>query len=64
MSVRTRRGRAGRTHHLPRSHADGLDRELAPAHVEEVLEIGSEEVDDEDVVETLLTKVVHLGNTS
>jgi hypothetical protein len=30
--------RAGKTHHLPRSHAHRLDRELAPTHIEQILE--------------------------
>ena len=41
-------------------HAHGLDRELAAAHVEEVLEAGPEEIDDEDVVQALLAEVVYL----
>ena len=52
------------TYHLPCRHAYSLDGELAATHVEEVLEIRTEEVDDEDIVEALLTKVVDLGNTS
>ena len=51
------------THHLPSDHAYGLDRELSPAHVEEVLEAGSKEVDDEDVVQALLPEVVNLGDS-
>ena len=30
------------TYHLPGSHANGLDGELASAHIEEVLETGTE----------------------
>ena len=47
-----------------RGHANCLDRELAAAHVEEVFEIGPKEVDDEDIVEALLTEVVYLGDAS
>ena len=54
----------GGTHHLFRCHADGFDAELAAAHVKEVLEVGAEEVNDEDIVEALLAKVVHLGDAS
>jgi hypothetical protein len=48
---------------LARSHATSLDRKLAAAHVEQVLEGRSEEVDDENVVQALLAKVVDLGDT-
>lgn len=51
------------THHLLRSHTNGLDAELAPTHVKEVFEVGAEQVDDEDIVQTLLTEVVDLGDT-
>ena len=57
-----RTGRRGDTHHLLRGHADRLDAELAAAHVEEVFEVGPEQVNDEDIVQTLLTKVVDLRN--
>lgn len=49
------------THHLPGSHAGSLDTKLAATHVKEVLHAGPEKVDDENVMETLLTKVVDLG---
>lgn len=51
------------THHLFGSHAHCLDGELASTHVEEVLEVGPEEVDHEHVVEALLAEVVHLRDT-
>ena len=51
-------------HHLLRCHADSFDAELAAAHVKEVFEVGAEEVDDEDIVEALLTEVVNLRHTS
>lgn len=50
------------THHLLRSHAHRLDRELASAHVEQVLERGTEQVDHEHVVQAFLTKVIYLRN--
>ena len=56
--------RARVTHHLPCSHAHRLDREFAPTHVEQVLEAGPQQVDDQDVVQTLLAKVVYLRNTN
>lgn len=46
-----------------RSHANGLDGKLATAHVEKVLEVGTQKVNDEDVVETFLPKIMDLGNT-
>lgn len=48
------------SHHLPCCHADCLGGELAVAHIEEVFQAGAEEVDDEDIVEAFLTKVVDL----
>ena len=48
------------THHLPRCHANSLYRELPPTHVEQVFEAGTQQVDDEDVVQALLPKVVYL----
>ena len=51
-------------YHLLGGHADGLDAELPAAHIEEVLEVGSEEIDDKDIVQTLLAEVVHLWYAS
>lgn len=53
---------AGSAYHLLCRHDDCLDGELAAAHVEEILEGRAEEINDEDVVQTLLAKVVHLGD--
>lgn len=50
------------THHLPRSHAYRLDRELAPTHVEQVLEAGPQQVNNQDIVQALLTEMVYLRN--
>lgn len=49
--------------HLLGGHDDGLDAKLAAAHVKEILKRRAEQVDDQNVVQTLLTKVVHLRNT-
>ena len=49
-------------HHLSGSHADGLDVEFSVAHVEKVFETRSQKVDDENVVQSLLAKVVDLRN--
>lgn len=50
------------THHLPCCHAHSFDRKLSSAHIEEVLQTWSEQVNDEDVMETFLAKVVYLRN--
>ena len=50
-------------HHLLRCHADSFNAELAAAHVKEVFEVGSKKVDNKDIVQTLLTEVVNLGDT-
>jgi len=51
------------THHLPRSHAHRLDRESAPAHIEQVLEAGPQQVNDQNVVQILLSEIVCLRDT-
>ena len=53
----------GSTHHLPRRHTHSLDRELPPAHVEQVLQAWAQEIDDEDIVQALLAEVVDLRDT-
>lgn len=50
----------GDAHHLPGSHADGLDAELPIAHVEKIFETRPQKVDDEDIVQAFLTKMVDL----
>ena len=54
---RTRRYMA---YHLLCYHDNGLDGELAVAMVEEVLQAGPQQVNDQDVVKTLLTEVVDI----
>lgn len=51
------------THHLLCNHHNSLDREFAVAMVEEILQAGSEKVDDQDVVEALLAEVIHIRDT-
>lgn len=48
--------------HLLGDHDDGLDGEPTSAVVEKVFERRSKQVDDKDVVQTLLSKVVDIGN--
>jgi hypothetical protein len=52
------------THHLPRSHAHRLDCEFVPAHVEQVLEAGTQQVNNQSVVKTLLSEIVCPRDTS
>jgi hypothetical protein len=47
---------------LLRRHANSLDGELAAAEVEEVFQVRTQEVNDENIVETLLSKMVDLRN--
>lgn len=60
----TDEGIEGVTHHLFGRHTHRLDSELAPTHVKEVLQVGAQQVDDENVVETFLTEIVHLWHAS
>ena len=46
------------SHHLLRNHDNCLDRESPVAEVKEILQTWSEEVNDQDVVESFLTKIV------
>lgn len=50
------------TYHLLSRHTDGLSGELAPTHVEEVFEVRPKKIDDKDIVESLLSEMVHLRN--
>ena len=45
-----------------RRHTNSLDAELAAAEVEEIFQVGTQEVDDENIMETLLSKMVDLRN--
>lgn len=49
--------------HLLRSHADGLDRELTAAHVEQVFQVRSQQVDGQHIVQTLLSEMVYLRHS-
>lgn len=53
-----------KTDHLFRSHTNSLDAEFAAAEVEEVFQVGAQKVDDENVVETLLTEMVDLRDAN
>ena len=50
--------------HLLGDHDDGLDRKAASAVVEEVLERGTEQVNDKNVVEAFLAEVIDIGDAS
>ena len=51
------------SYHLLGNHHNGLDRELSMAVIEEVFEAWAEQVNDQDVVKALLTKVIYIRNT-
>lgn len=51
---------ANETYHLLSYHNNGLDRELAVAVVEQILQTGTEEVDYKYVVKTFLAKVINI----
>jgi hypothetical protein len=53
---------AAETYHLLRYHDNRLDGELPVAVVEQVLQAGAEQVDDQDVVQALLAKVIDIRN--
>ena len=57
------RKQGGNAHHLSRGHTHGLDRELAPTHVEQILQTGPEQINDENVVQSFLSKMVYLRDT-
>ena len=48
------------TYHLLSYHDDSLDGELSVAVVEQVLQAGAEEVNDQNVVKALLAKVIDI----
>jgi hypothetical protein len=50
--------------HLLGDHDDSLDGEAASAVVEEILERRSEQVNDKNVVEAFLAKVIDIGDAS
>lgn len=51
------------TDHLLRNHDHGLYRKSSVAVVEQVLQARAKEVNDENVMEAFLAKVVNIGNT-
>lgn len=50
--------------HLLSHHHHSLGGESSVAVIEQILQTGTEEVDDENVVQALLAKVVDIGDTS
>jgi hypothetical protein len=48
------------THHLLGNHDYSLDGELPVAVVEQVLQTGTEQIDDQNVVQAFLTEVVDI----
>lgn len=53
-----------KAYHLFCSHTHCLYCEFAPAHVKEILEVRPQKVDNKNIVESLLTEIVHLRHTS
>lgn len=50
------------TYHLLGYHDHSLYRELPVAVIKQVLETGAQQVNNQDVVETLLPEVVNIGD--
>lgn len=50
------------THHLFGHHDDGLDGKASVAVIEQILQARTEQINDQDVVQALLAKVVHIGD--
>lgn len=53
-----------RAYHLLGNHHHSLGREAAVAVVEEVLQTRAEKVDDQNIVQALLAKVIDIRDTS
>lgn len=51
------------SYHLLRNHHNGLCRESSTTVVKQVFKRWSKEINDEDVVEALLAKVIDIRNT-
>jgi hypothetical protein len=51
------------TYHLLCNHYHGLDGKFTVAVIEQVLQAGPEQVNDQDVMKAFLTKVVDIGDT-
>ena len=52
-----------RSYHLLGRHANSLDGKLPAAHIEEILQIRAEQVNNEDIVQSFLAKVMYLRHT-
>jgi len=55
--------RARASYHLLGNHDNSLDGEFASTHVEQILERWSQEINAENVVKTLLSKVEGIGDS-
>ena len=47
--------------HLLSNHHHGLDRESPVAVIEQIFQTRSKQIDDQDVVESFLAKIVNVG---
>lgn len=45
-------------------HDDSLDRESPSTSVEKVLKRGTEQIDDEDIVEAFMAEIINVRDTS
>ena len=52
------------SHHLLSSHTNSLDCKFPPAHIKQILQIQAQKVNNKNVVQTLLSEVMDLRNTS
>ena len=59
-----KRGGMGKAYHLLGHHDYGFGRESSVAMIEQVFQRGSQEVNDEDIVKTLLTKIIDIRDSS
>lgn len=50
-------------HHLLSGHTNGLDGEFSATHIEQIFQVGPEKVDDENIMQSFLSKMVYLRNT-
>lgn len=49
-------------HHLSGCHTHSLDSELPPTHIEKIFQTRPQQINDEDIVQALLPKMIYLWN--
>jgi len=50
------------TYHLLRYHDNSLYRELPVAVIKQVLKTGAQQINNQDIMQALLTEIVHIGD--